>query len=67
MTIVLDDYELLPPETVLVLNELVDEIVVEGRKIKLPDVIIDAGTMYEYGITLDPREEVKIPKAGLLL
>lgn len=67
VTIVIDDYELLPPETVLVLDEFVDEIVVEGRKIKLPDVIIGAGTMDKYGITLDPREGVKILKAGLLL
>jgi hypothetical protein len=57
----------LPPETVLVLDEFVEEVEVEGRRIKTSEVIVGAGTMDKYGILLDPREGVKVLGAGLLL
>jgi hypothetical protein len=67
VTIVVDDIELLPPETALVLDEFVEEVVVEGRRVKMPDVIVGSGTMDKYGIVLDPREGVKVLGASLLL
>jgi hypothetical protein len=67
VTIVVDDIELLPPETALVLEGFAEEVVVEGRKVKMPDMIVGPGTMDKYGIVLDPREGVKILGTGLLL
>ncbi len=67
VTIVVDDIELLPPETALVLDEFVGEVVVEGRRVKMPDMIVGSGTMDKYGIVLDPREGVKVLGASLLL
>jgi hypothetical protein len=67
VTIVIDDIELLPPETVLVLDEFAEEVVVEGKRVKMPDMIIGSGTMDKYGIVLDPREGVKVLGASLLL
>lgn len=67
VTIVINDVELLPPETVLIADEFVEVIEVEGRKIRLPEVIIGSGTMDKYGIVLDPREGVKLVGASLLL
>jgi hypothetical protein len=65
VTMVVDDVELLPPETVLVLDEYAEEV--EGARVKLPEVIVGAGTMDKYGILLDPREDVKVVSAGFLL
>ncbi|MCC6016450.1 MAG: hypothetical protein LM583_02720 [Desulfurococcaceae archaeon] len=67
VTIVIDGVELSLPETVLVLDEFAEEIEVEGREIRMPDIIIGAGTMSKYGIVLDPKEGVKVLEAGLLL
>ena len=67
VTLIIDGVELLPPETVLVLDEFVEEVEVDGRRIKTPEVIVGAGTMDKYGILLDPREGVKVLGAGLLL
>uniref|UniRef100_A0A7J2U4I4 Peptidase A2 domain-containing protein n=1 Tax=Ignisphaera aggregans TaxID=334771 RepID=A0A7J2U4I4_9CREN len=67
ITIVIDDVELSPPETVLILDEFVEEIVIEGRGIRIPDAVIGAGTMDKYGIVLDPKEGVKVLGTGLLL
>jgi len=67
VTIVIDDIELLPHETVLVLDEFAEEIVVEGRRVKMPGMIVGSGTMDKYGIILDPREGVKVIGASLLL
>jgi hypothetical protein len=67
VTIVVDDIELLPPETALVLDEFAEEVVVEGRRVKMPDMIVGSGTMDKYGIVLDPREGVKVLGASLLL
>ncbi|MHA1595416.1 MAG: hypothetical protein ACTSXJ_02820 [Candidatus Baldrarchaeia archaeon] len=49
------------------MDKFVGEVEVEGRKIKLPEVIIGSGTMDKYGIVLDPKEGVRITGAGLLL
>jgi len=65
--IVIDDFELLPPETVLVLDDFVKEIEVNGRKVKLPELIIGSGTMDKYGIILDPKEGIKVVGATLLI
>ncbi|MFZ8788435.1 MAG: retropepsin-like aspartic protease [Acidilobaceae archaeon] len=65
--IVVDDIELLPPETALVLDEFAEEVVVEGRRVKMPDMIVGSGTMDKYGIVLDPREGVKVIGGSPLL
>ena len=67
VTIIIDDVELLPPEIVLIVDKFVEEIEVEGRKVKLPELIIGSGTMDKYGIILDPKEGVKLTGAALLL
>lgn len=67
VTIVIDGVELSPPETVLILDEFVEEIEVEEKRIRMPDIIIGAGTMDKYNIVLDPKEGVKVLGAGLLL
>jgi hypothetical protein len=67
VTIVIDNIELLPPETALILERLAEEVVVEGRRVKMPDMIVGSGTMDKYGIVLDPREGVKVLGASLLL
>ena len=67
VTIIIDDVELLPPEIILIVDKFVDEIEVEGRKVKLPELIIGSGTMDKYGIILDPKEGVKLTGAALLL
>jgi hypothetical protein len=40
---------------------------VEGEKIRLPELIVGSGTMDKYGVTLDPKEGVKLTGATLLL
>jgi hypothetical protein len=65
ITIIIDDFNL--PETVLVIDNFIKEVEVEGRKIHLPELIVVSGTMDKYGITLDPKEGVKLTGASLLL
>jgi hypothetical protein len=65
ITIIIDDFNL--PETVLVIDNFIKEVEVEGRKIRLPELIVGSGTMDKYGITLDPKEGVKLTGASLLL
>jgi len=65
--IIIDDVELLPPEVILIVDKFAKEIEVEGRRVKLPELIIGSGTMDKYGITLDPKEGVKLTGAALLL
>jgi hypothetical protein len=60
VTIVVNNVELSPPETVLILDEFVEEIKLEGKRIRIPDVIISAETMNKYNIVLDPKESVKV-------
>jgi predicted aspartyl protease len=68
VTITIDDVELLPPETILILDEFIEEEVeVDGKKIRMPEAIIGSGTMDKYGILLDPRGGVIVGGAGLLL
>ena len=67
LTITMDDVELLPPETVLIVDEFVEEVEVEGKKVSLPKLIIGSGTMDKYGITIDPKEGVKLTGATLFL
>ncbi len=66
VTIVVNNVELSPPETVLILDEFVEKIELEGKRIRVPDIIISAGTMNKYNIVLDPKESVKVIGAGLL-
>ena len=67
VTIIVDDVELLPPEIILIVDKFVEEVEVEGGRVKLPELIIGSGTMDKYGITLDPKEGVKLAGATLLL
>jgi len=53
VTIIIDDVELLPFEVVLIVDKFVGEIRIEGRKVRLPGLIIGSGTMDRYGIILD--------------
>ena len=59
--------KLLPPETVLIVDEFVEEVEVEGKKVSLPKLIIGSGTMDKYGIIMDPKEGVKLAGATLFL
>jgi hypothetical protein len=63
--IVIDGFEL--PETIFIIDDFIKEIEIEGEKIRLPELIIGSGTMDKYGITLDPKEGVKLTGATLLL
>jgi len=63
--IIVDELDL--PETVFIIDNYVREIEVEGRRIKLPELIIGSGTMDKYGIALDPKEGVKLSRAVLLV
>jgi hypothetical protein len=65
ITIIIDGFDL--PETVLVIDNFIKEIEVEGGRIRLPELIVGSGTMDKYGITLDPKEGVKLTGASLLL
>jgi hypothetical protein len=65
ITIIIDDFDL--PETVLVIDNFIKEIEVEGRKMHLPELVVSSGTMDKYGITLDAKEGVKLTGASLLL
>jgi len=53
ITIIIDGFNL--PETVLVIDDFIREIEVEGGRIRLPELIVGSGTMDKYGITLDPE------------
>jgi hypothetical protein len=48
--IFVNNVELSPPETVLILDEFVEEIELEDKRIRVPDIIISAGTMNKYNI-----------------
>ncbi len=67
VTIIMDNVELLPPEVILIIDKFVEEVEVEGRRVKMPELIIGSGTMDKYGITLDPKEGIKLTGATLLL
>jgi hypothetical protein len=63
--VVIDGFNI--PETVFILDDSIEEIEVEGRKVKLPELVIGSSTMDKYGIVLDPREGVRLIGAALLL
>jgi len=63
LIIVVDEFHL--PETVFVVDEFAIEV--EGGRVRLPELIVGSGTMDKYGITLDPKEGVKLTGAALLL
>ena len=65
VVLVIDGFEL--PETVFIVDDFVKEVKVQGKIIKLPDLVVGSGTMDKYGITLDPKEGVKLAGATLLL
>jgi hypothetical protein len=65
VTIIIDEFKL--PETVFVVDDFVEEVEVDGRRVRLPDLIVGSGTMDKYGIALDPKEGVKSTGASLLL
>jgi hypothetical protein len=65
LIIVVDEFHL--PETVFVVDEFAEEIEVEGRRVRLPELVVGSGTMDKYGVTLDPKEGVKLTGATLLL
>ena len=63
--IVINGFEL--PEVVFIVDDFVKEVMLEGRRIKLPELIIGSGTIDKYGIILDPKEGVKFTGAVLML
>jgi hypothetical protein len=65
LMIAVDEFHL--PETVFVVGEFAEEIEVEGGRVRLPELMVGSGTMGKYGITLDPKEGVKLTGASLLL
>jgi hypothetical protein len=65
ITIIVDGFKL--PETALVVGYFVKGVEVEGRRARLPELIVGSGTMDKYGIALDPKEGVKLTGASLLL
>ncbi|MHA1595534.1 MAG: hypothetical protein ACTSXJ_09220 [Candidatus Baldrarchaeia archaeon] len=46
------------PVRIFLTDEIVDEVEVEGRKIRMPDIIIGSGTMDELGIELHPEKGI---------
>jgi hypothetical protein len=65
ITIIVEGFEL--PETIFVIDDYIEEIQVEHGRIRLPQLVVGSGTMDKYGITLDPKEGVKLTGAALLL
>jgi hypothetical protein len=65
VSIIMDGFEI--PEIVFIVDDFVEQVEVEGRSIKLPELIVGSGTMDRYGIILDPKEGVKLTGATLLL
>jgi len=58
LEIIIDEFTF--PETVFLVDEFKQEVEVEGKRVKLPNLIIGSGTMDKYGIVLDPKEGVKV-------
>ena len=48
------------PETVFLVDDFVEKIKLNEEEIRMPQVIVGAGTMDKYGITIEPRKGVKI-------
>jgi len=64
-TIIVDRVNL--PETVFVADSSAEKVEVEGRRVRLPELVVGSGTMDKYGIELDPKEGVKVGRAVLLI
>jgi len=62
-TIIVDGVDL--PETVFVVDSFVEEIEVDGRRVRQPELIMGSGIMDKYGIELDPKEGVRVGRAEL--
>lgn len=67
LTLIINNVELEPPETILVVDNFIDEIEVNGRKIKLPDLIIGSSTIDKYGIVIHPEKGIEIMSAVLII
>ena len=67
LTLIVNDILLEPPETILVVDDFVNEIEIEGRKIKLPDLIIGSSTTDKYGISIHPEKGIEVTSAILLI
>jgi hypothetical protein len=52
---------------VFTLDDFIEELEVEGKKVKLPELMIGSSTMDKYGIVLNPREGVELTGAALIL
>ena len=65
LSIVIDGFDL--PETVFIIDDFVKEIMINDKRIKPPKLIVGSGTMDKYGITLDPKEDLKFTRAILML
>jgi len=52
--------DLVFPEIVFLVDDFVEEIEVDGEKIRMPRVIIGAGTMDKYGIVIEPKKGVRV-------
>jgi len=64
--IIIDEYMI--EERIYLTKDMVRETVVDGRKVKLPDLIIGSPTMECWGIELDLREgKVKSCREGFML
>jgi len=64
--IVVDEY--MVEERIYLSKDIVREAVVEGRRIRLPDLIIGAPTMESWGIELDlKRGEIRSCREGFML
>jgi len=63
--IIVDGVDL--PEAIFVVDGFVEKVEVEGRRVRLPELIAGSGTMDKYGIELDPREGVRVGRAVLLI
>jgi len=62
--LIINSHEL--SETIFVIDEFIKEIEIEGKRIKLPELIIGSGTMDKYGIILHPKEGVKFTSTSFL-
>jgi len=64
-TIIVDRVDL--PETVFVADSSAEKVEVEGRRVRLPELVVGSGAMDKYCIELDPEEGVKVGRAVLLI
>jgi hypothetical protein len=64
--VVIDKYMI--EERIYLSKDMAREVIIEGRKVKLPDLVIGAPTMESWGIELDlKRGKVKSCREGFML